>query len=136
MRTVSGSFYINLRNIMEEKQITIEKLSELSSINPTTLYMYWTNDKLPTINHLAAIAYALDCELTDLLPSSLLNFFYPDDKQCVEINDNIPNKTVLDNFDIHKFIDECMAKKDRSVSIYFGEHGTTISVYPITDDED
>lgn len=40
------------------------------------------------------------------------------------------------NFDIHKFIDECICKKDRYVSIYFGECGTTITVYPFTDDEE
>ena len=37
------------------------------------------------------------------------------------------------NFDIHKFIDECMNKKDRYVSIYFGESGVSVSVYPITE---
>ena len=40
----------------------------------------------------------------------------------------------LKNFDIHKLIDDAMEKKDRSVTIFFGKHGTSVSVYPITDD--
>ena len=40
----------------------------------------------------------------------------------------------LENFDIHKLIDDAMEKKDRSVTIFFGKLGTSVSVYPITDD--
>lgn len=40
------------------------------------------------------------------------------------------------NFDIHKFIDECMNKKDRYVTIYIGENGVSVSVYPLVDEED
>lgn len=35
------------------------------------------------------------------------------------------------NFDIHKFIDEMISKKDRYVNIYIGEYGTSISIYPL-----
>ena len=49
-----------------------------------------------------------------------------------EIEINYPT---LDNFDIHKFIDECMSKKDRSVSIYFSPNGVSVSVYPLEEDE-
>lgn len=38
-------------------------------------------------------------------------------------------------FDIHKFIDECMCKKDRYVTIYFGESGVSVSVYPLTEED-
>ena len=37
---------------------------------------------------------------------------------------------------IFAIIDDAMAKKDRSVAIYFGPNGTTVSVYPITEDEE
>lgn len=39
------------------------------------------------------------------------------------------------NFDIHKFIDECMVKKDRYVTIYIGESGVSVSVYPLIEEE-
>lgn len=46
-------------------------------------------------------------------------------------------ENVLKDFDIHKFIDETMKKKDRYVSIFVGECGISISVYPlIPEDED
>lgn len=37
---------------------------------------------------------------------------------------------------IFAVIEDAMVKKDRYVSIFFGPHGTTISVYPITEDEE
>lgn len=37
-------------------------------------------------------------------------------------------------FDIYKLIDDAMEKKDRYVTIYVGEEGMTVSVYPLTDD--
>lgn len=33
--------------------------------------------------------------------------------------------------DIHKLIDEAMAKKDRSVSLYISEHGVSVTVTPL-----
>lgn len=35
--------------------------------------------------------------------------------------------------DIHKIIDDAMEKKDRSVTIFIGKEGTTVSVYPYED---
>lgn len=35
--------------------------------------------------------------------------------------------------DIHKLIDETIAKKDRYVNIYIGEFATTVSVHPTAD---
>lgn len=37
---------------------------------------------------------------------------------------------------IFAVIDDAMVKKDRYVSIFFGPHGTTVSVYPITEDDE
>lgn len=39
------------------------------------------------------------------------------------------------DFDIHKFIDDMMSKKDRYVNLFFGENYTSISVYPLNDDD-
>lgn len=38
--------------------------------------------------------------------------------------------------DIHKIVDEAMARKDRYVSIYFGSQGTSVTVYPVSTEED
>lgn len=44
---------------------------------------------------------------------------------------------MLKDFDIYKLIDENIKKKDRYVSIFVGECGTSISIYPlIEEDED
>lgn len=37
---------------------------------------------------------------------------------------------------LHDFIDEAMAKKDRTVSIYMGENGVSISLFPLEDNEE
>lgn len=37
--------------------------------------------------------------------------------------------------DIHKIIDDAMEKKDRSVMIFIGEHGTSVNVNPYKDDK-
>lgn len=36
--------------------------------------------------------------------------------------------------DIHKIIDDAMDKRDRTVSIYIGEAGVSVSVYPVDQD--
>lgn len=37
--------------------------------------------------------------------------------------------------DIHKIIDDAMEKRDRTVSIYIGEAGVSVSVYPVDHDK-
>lgn len=37
--------------------------------------------------------------------------------------------------DIHKIIDDAMEKRDRTVSIYIGEAGVSVNVYPVDHDE-
>ena len=32
---------------------------------------------------------------------------------------------------IHDIIDDAMNKKDRIITIYFGDEGTTVSIYPL-----
>ena len=58
-------------------------------------------------------------------------------KTLPEENEFLKRRIVMDKvvFDIHKLIDESMNKKDRYVTIYFGENGTSVSVYPLIDEE-
>ena len=39
------------------------------------------------------------------------------------------------NIDLNKLIDECLKKKDRYITIFVGENGTSISIYPYTEQE-
>lgn len=43
--------------------------------------------------------------------------------------------TLKHPFDIHKIIDDAMEKRDRTVSIYIGEAGVSVSVYPVDHDK-
>lgn len=134
-RTVKPHFYWNLREIMKFKHITFSELSIKTGINSLRLLSYWNNDKRPSNEHVISIAKALKCDVNDLLTGYDLHQFLKTetDEICKpEIEINYPT---LDNFDIHKFIDECMSKKDRSVSIYFSTHGVSVSVYPLEEDE-
>lgn len=37
---------------------------------------------------------------------------------------------------IHDVIDKAMETKDRSVTLYFGNYGCSVSIYPISEDEE
>lgn len=53
-----------------------------------------------------------------------------------EATDTKPTTTEpTTSVDIHKIIDDAMEKKDRSVTIFIGEHGTTVNVYPYPDEK-
>jgi hypothetical protein len=41
----------------------------------------------------------------------------------------------ISNEFIQKLIDDAVNKKDRSVSIFIGAQGTSISVYPLTEED-
>ena len=60
-----------------------------------------------------------------------------EEKLVVDIDET---KTVhhdeFSRYILHELIDETMEKKDRSLSIYIGEHGVSISVFPIIDEEE
>ena len=47
---------VNIRDMLEE-----------TGISRSTISHYINGDKLPSVNNLINIAYALDCEITDLL---------------------------------------------------------------------
>ena len=40
----------------------------------------------------------------------------------------------ISDFNIHDIINEAMKKKDRSVSIFFGKEGTSVTIVPLEED--
>lgn len=57
--------------------------------------------------------------------------------ECTKCWDReIPETETALPYNLHKLIDESMAKKDRYITIYTSELGTTVSIYPISDEED
>ena len=40
----------------------------------------------------------------------------------------------ISDFNIHDIINEAMKKKDRSVSIFFGKEGTSVTIEPLEKD--
>lgn len=42
----------------------------------------------------------------------------------------------IDETLIHRIIEHAMEKRDRSVSIFFGKEGVSLSVYPYSEEED
>ena len=44
-----------------------------------------------------------------------------------------PSNVIRSNskLNIHDIIDDAMNKKDRIITIYFGDEGTTVSIYPL-----
>ena len=40
-------------------------------------------------------------------------------------------KLANSKLNIHDIIDDAMNKKDRIITIYFGDEGTTVSIYPL-----
>ncbi len=61
---------------------------------------------------------------------------------------NIPNDVryrkdgcFVDDYDvikrhIYEIIDRVMARKDSYITVYFGDHGTTVNIYPVEEDEE
>ena len=46
-------------------------------------------------------------------------------------------KIIFDNFElVHRIIEHAMEKRDRSVSIFFGEGGVSINVYPYPEENE
>lgn len=45
-------------------------------------------------------------------------------------------KIEIDETLIHRIIEHAMEKRDRSVSIFFGEGGVSLNVYPYSEEED
>lgn len=57
------------------------------------------------------------------------------EKPAVLQSCNDGKSTITPIVDIHKIIDDAMEKKDRSVVLYIGEHGTSVYVNPYKDDK-
>lgn len=64
---------------------------------------------------------------------------YHNDDKCAECwNREIPGTEKIlslnEKIDIHKIIDDAMEKRDRTVFIYIGEHGTTVNITPFEEE--
>lgn len=119
----------NIKNRLTELGWTQGVLSFKTGISLDAISWYLSGKCRPNAENMTKIAKALGLTIEDLLS-------YSDAKPMVEINPSGCNIPDLDKFDLHKFIDECVGKKDRYVSIYFSPHGVTVSVYPFDEDED
>lgn len=57
---------LRLREILKERHITIDQLSEMSGISQSNLSNYMTGKMSPTLDTLNRIAVALNIEITEL----------------------------------------------------------------------
>lgn len=119
----------NIKNRLTELGWTQSVLSFKTGISLSSISRYLSGQRRPNAENMTKIAKALGLTIEDLLS-------YSDAKPMVEINPTGCSMPDLDNFNLHKFIDDCVGKKDRYVSMYFSPHGVTVSVYPVDEDED
>jgi transcriptional regulator with XRE-family HTH domain len=58
---------LRVRELSEQKGLTVAELSKLSGVNHETIYQIWNNEANPTIKTLSKLATALKCPVNDLL---------------------------------------------------------------------
>ena len=109
---------------MIELIMTRAELAKKSGIKPNLISDYCSGKRIPRDNNIYRLANALSCS------AAYLKGIKSDKADIQEAYDK-----GLRSFDVKAFIDEQIAKQDRYVSIYIGEYGTSISVYPVTEEE-
>lgn len=57
----------NLKSVMYEYGVTQKELSELTGISRSTISKYIYGDMVPTLKNILNIAYALECDITELV---------------------------------------------------------------------
>lgn len=57
----------NIKSALDEYGISQTELSELTGISKSTISKYVYGDIIPTLKNLINIAYALECDLTELV---------------------------------------------------------------------
>lgn len=60
-------FADNLRDIMDEANMSQKQLAKETGITQATISRYLTKNQMPSIKAVVNICYALDCDLYDLL---------------------------------------------------------------------
>lgn len=58
---------LRVRELSEEKGLSVIELSRLSGVNHETVYQIWNNEANPTIRTLSKLATALQCPINELL---------------------------------------------------------------------
>ena len=75
---------------------------------------------------------SINCHACQVSSSSVDPYpYYISRDGCDKQHGTINKKDNANNIDIHRIIDEAMEKKDRMVTIFISEVGTTVSVQPI-----
>ena len=59
----------NLRSLMEERGYTRRELARESRISHVTISRYLNKERMPTAKSLVNLAFALECDLDDLVPT-------------------------------------------------------------------
>lgn len=59
----------NLQSLLEEVGISQNQLAEESGLNKSSISRYVNGTQMPTIKALINIAYCLECDLDDLIPT-------------------------------------------------------------------
>ena len=59
----------NLRDLMDECGYSQRELAKETGINNTTISRYLKKERMPTAKSLVNLAFALECNLDDLVPT-------------------------------------------------------------------
>ena len=59
----------NLRSLMEERGYTRRELARESRISHVTISRYLNKERMPTAKSLVNLAFALECNLDELVPT-------------------------------------------------------------------
>lgn len=62
-------FRENLIDMMKEVGITRKELALEASLSESAINKYLAGDRMPTIKAMVNICYALECDLSDLIPT-------------------------------------------------------------------
>lgn len=57
----------NLKDILNEYNMTQKELAEASNLNEATISRYIKKQRMPTMKAIINIAYALDCDVGELI---------------------------------------------------------------------
>lgn len=70
-----GKININLKSVMDKKNISIYQMSKLTDLKHSTIKSYYINAPLTRIDLdvVAKMCYVLDCKIDDILEYSLKN---------------------------------------------------------------
>ena len=119
---VNERIYRNIKFLCCKKGIPIGDIEDVIHRSHGYLSRYARGQMSLSMNAIHLICNKLEVNTSDLFIKDL----------SMETHD----KSSSNDIDIHKLIDDAMEKKDRNVNIYISEHGTSIYVNPIRDEDE